>query len=106
MTTFVESIRAEYIRYKTLAESAIAQLEDDDLTRNGPIVGNSIAMICWHVGGNLRSRFTEFLTSDGEKPWRNREEEFRHRAVTRAELLEVWDGGWSVAGRADGSYRY
>ncbi|MGI8401650.1 MAG: DUF1572 family protein [Gemmatimonadaceae bacterium] len=96
MTTFVESIRAEYVRYRTLAESAIAQLGDDDLTRDGPSVGNSIAVICWHIGGNLRSRFTEFLSSDGEKPWRKREEEFRKRSVTRAELLEVWDGGWGV----------
>jgi uncharacterized damage-inducible protein DinB len=96
MTTFVESIRAEYIRYKTLAESAIAQLDDADLSREGAAEGNSIAVICWHIGGNLRSRFTEFLTSDGEKPWRKREEEFRHRSVTRAELLEIWEGGWSA----------
>ena len=62
----------------------------------GPGGGNSILVICWHVAGNLRSRFTDFLTSDGEKPWRNREEEFQDRAATRAELLAHWEMGWSA----------
>src|SRR5690348_16754249 len=53
-------------------------------------------MICWHVAGNLKSRFTEFLTSDGEKSWRNREEEFQGRAVSRAELLAKWEDGWKA----------
>ena len=96
MTTIIESIRAEYLRYKALAEAAIGQLADDDLSAPGPSGGNSIAVICWHISGNLRSRFTEFLTSDGEKPWRNREEEFQARAVTRAELLSKWNQGWDV----------
>ena len=96
MMIFIESIRAEYLRYKALAEAAIGQLSDDDLSAHGPSDGNSIAVICWHVSGNLRSRFTDFLTSDGEKPWRNREEEFQGRAVTRAELLSKWNQGWEV----------
>ena len=50
----------------------------------------------WHIGGNLASRFTDFLTSDGEKPWRRRDEEFLQRTVTRAELLEKWNSGWSA----------
>ena len=58
--------------------------------------GNSIATICWHVAGNLRSRFTDFLTTDGEKPWRRRDEEFEGRAVSRDELLEKWQDGWRV----------
>ena len=58
--------------------------------------GNSIATICWHVSGNLKSRFTDFLTTDGEKPWRKRDEEFERRAVTREELLAHWAGGWGV----------
>jgi uncharacterized damage-inducible protein DinB len=94
--TIIDSIRAEYLRYKALAEAAIGQLNDDDLSAQDPNGGNSIAVICWHVSGNLRSRFTEFLTSDGEKPWRNREEEFQGRAVTRAELLSKWNQGWDV----------
>jgi len=96
MTTIIDSIRAEYLRYKALAEAAITQLGEDELSIRGPNGGNSIAVICWHVSGNLKSRFTEFLTSDGEKPWRNREEEFQDRTVTRAALLSKWSQGWDV----------
>jgi uncharacterized damage-inducible protein DinB len=93
---FMDSIRSEYLRYKALAEGAVAQLNDTQLTVDGPAGSNSIATICWHVSGNLRSRFTDFLTTDGEKPWRKRDEEFEPRAVTRAELLEKWEQGWAV----------
>jgi uncharacterized damage-inducible protein DinB len=92
----VASIQAEYLRYKALAEAAIAQLGDTDLVASGQGDGNSIAVICWHIGGNLRSRFTDFLTTDGEKPWRKRDEEFEPRTVTRAELLAEWERGWTV----------
>lgn len=94
MSTFIDSIRAEYERYKALAEGAIAQLADQDL--HAPVQANSIAIIAWHVSGNLASRFTDFLTTDGEKPWRNREEEFVNRTVTRAALLEKWRAGWAI----------
>jgi uncharacterized damage-inducible protein DinB len=96
MTSFVHSIQAEYLRYKALAESAIDQLKEDELSTLGPTGGNSIAVICWHISGNLQSRFSEFLTSDGEKPWREREEEFQVRTVTRGELLSKWNQGWQV----------
>jgi hypothetical protein len=96
MPTLVDSIRAEYLRYKALAEAAIAQVEDGDLSVPGPSGGNSLAAICWHVSGNLRSRFTDFLDSDGEKPWRAREEEFQPRTVTRAELQAKWSEGWDA----------
>jgi uncharacterized damage-inducible protein DinB len=91
-----QSIRAEYLRYKELAEKAIAQLHPADLTAVPPGGGNSIATICWHVSGNLRSRFSDFLTSDGEKAWRKRDEEFEERNVTREELLAKWQQGWDV----------
>jgi uncharacterized damage-inducible protein DinB len=93
--TIVESIRAEYLRYKTLAEAAIRQLDDVQLAAHTSQNSNSVATICWHLGGNLKSRFTEFLTSDGEKPWRHREEEFQARSVTKVELLEKWEDGWT-----------
>lgn len=96
MTTFIDSIRAEYLRYKTLAEAAIDQLPDNALSAEGPDGGNSIAVICWHISGNLRSRFTDFLTSDGEKPWRNRDEEFEARTVSREALLAKWNLGWNA----------
>jgi hypothetical protein len=96
MRLIIESITGEYQRYKALAEGALGQLTEAQLVAAGPNGGNSIATICWHVAGNLRSRFTEFLTTDGEKPWRRREEEFQARTVTHAELLVHWEGGWSV----------
>ena len=96
MTNIIDSIRAEYLRYRALAEAAIDQLTEDQLSAEGANGGNSVAVICWHVSGNLRSRFTEFLPSDGEKPWRKREEEFRARTVTRDELLSKWNQGWEA----------
>jgi uncharacterized damage-inducible protein DinB len=96
MMTIVESVRAEYVRYKTMAEAAIRQLDDAQLAAHTSGNSNSIATICWHVAGNLKSRFTDFLTSDGEKPWRHREEEFEPRTVTKAEVLEKWEDGWTA----------
>jgi hypothetical protein len=96
MTNIIDSIRGEYLRYKALAEAAVDQLGEDELSAPGPNGGSSIAVICWHVSGNLRSRFTDFLASDGEKPWRNREEEFQARTVSRAALRAKWDEGWDA----------
>ena len=90
------SIRSEFLRYKGLAEGAIAQVRDDELSVQGPGEPGSVTTICWHVGGNLHSRFTDFLTSDGEKPWRDRESEFDARTVARAELLAHWERGWEA----------
>jgi len=95
MASVIQSISGEYRRYKALAEGALAQLSDGEICTPAPGAGNSIATICWHISGNLRSRFTDFLTSDGEKPWRNREDEFQARSVTKAELLAHWEEGWS-----------
>jgi hypothetical protein len=96
MSAIIHSITAEFRRYKALGDSTLAQLEDGELAVPGPNGGNSAAVLVWHIGGNLASRFTDFLTSDGEKPWRQRDEEFVRRAVTRSELLEKWNGGWNV----------
>ena len=92
----IESICGEYERYKKLAESAMAQIDEERLSAAPSAESNSIAMICWHVSGNLKSRFTDFLTSDGEKPWRKREEEFDARTVSRADLLAKWEDGWGA----------
>ena len=96
MRTVVSSIESEYRRYKRLGEDAFRQLDADALARRPPGEGNSVAMIVWHLSGNLRSRFTDFLRSDGEKPWRDRESEFAPRAVSMAEVLDKWEGGWTV----------
>ena len=90
------SIQGEYLRYKKLAEAAIAQVPDDKLAAMASDQSNSIVVICWHVSGNLQSRFTDFLTADGEKPWRDRESEFVPRNAARAELMAPWDDAWSV----------
>jgi GNAT superfamily N-acetyltransferase len=90
----VSSALAEYRRYKALAEAAMAQLDEAELSQPGPGGGNSIAMLVWHVSGNLASRFTDFRTSDGEKPWRHRDDEFVQRTVTHGELLDRWESGW------------
>ena len=96
LNALIKSIEAEYLRYKALAESALKQVPEPLLSQSGPANGNSLAVICWHVSGNLKSRFTDFLTSDGEKPWRNREEEFAARAVSRSELMDKWSDGWQA----------
>jgi hypothetical protein len=92
----IQSIAGEYRRYKALAEAALEQVPEVALSQPGPSGGNSLATICWHVSGNLQSRFTDFLTSDGEKPWREREEEFASRQVSRGELLTKWNQGWDA----------
>jgi hypothetical protein len=90
------SIADEYKRYKALAEAAIAQLTDEELTRVGPAAGNSIDMLIRHVAGNLKSRFTDFRTSDGEKPWRRRDDEFEAASLSRVELMAMWENAWAV----------
>jgi hypothetical protein len=92
----ISSIEAEYKRYKALAESAIAQVGDEELARTGPGDSNSIEMLVRHLAGNLRSRFSDFRTSDGEKAWRNRDEEFEPATLTRQQLLQGWDEAWNM----------
>jgi hypothetical protein len=92
----IASIEAEYKRYKALADAAIGQVGDEELARTGPGGSNSLDMLVRHLAGNLRSRFTDFRTSDGEKPWRVRDDEFEPAALTRPELLGGWDEAWSV----------
>ncbi|MGB8989840.1 MAG: DUF1572 family protein [Candidatus Sulfotelmatobacter sp.] len=80
--------------YKRLAERAMAQAADEALTSALDAEGNSIAIIVKHMSGNMRSRWTNFLTTDGEKPDRNRDSEFEAPAATRAELMAQWEAGW------------
>jgi hypothetical protein len=92
----IDDFRSEYARYRSLGERALAQLPDAALNRIPSPEGNSAAMIVRHMGGNLASRFTDFLTADGEKPWRARDEEFVEREYTRAEVEAWWLRGWDV----------
>ena len=92
----VDSIEAEYRRYKALADAAIEQVSDEELAAAAPGGGNSIEMMVRHIAGNLQSRFTDFRTSDGEKPWRHRDAEFEAAALHRRELLDAWEAGWQA----------
>jgi uncharacterized damage-inducible protein DinB len=92
----IEAVRSEFLRYRRLAEGAMAQIPDGALTESPADGSNSIAVICQHVAGNLRSRFTDFLVSDGEKPWRRRDDEFVPRLETRDAILADWVSGWDV----------
>jgi hypothetical protein len=92
----VQSLVDEYKRYKALAEAAISQVGDEELGSAGHEGGNSIEMLIRHIAGNLKSRFTDFRSSDGEKPWRNRDDEFESAGLSRTELIQVWEDGWNV----------
>ncbi|HLW63800.1 MAG TPA: DUF1572 family protein [Gemmataceae bacterium] len=80
---------------KRLADRAVEQLPDHKLRIALDANTNSIAVIMKHVAGNLRSRWTDFLSADGEKPWRNRDDEFVDTFASRQELLEFWERGWT-----------
>ena len=94
---FLENARFETRRLKDLAEKAIAQVEDDSLLHHAlDAESNSIAVVMQHLGGNLSSRWTRFLETDGEKPDRHRDREFEPSpALARHELMEIWERGWS-----------
>jgi hypothetical protein len=91
---YLRQAAAEARRYKALAEGAMAQVGDGDLHRVPEAESNSIAVLVQHIAGNLRSRWTDFLTADGEKPDRNRDGEFEDRGLARAELARLWEEGW------------
>ena len=88
---------------KRLADRALAQVPDDKLHVALDANTNSIAVIIKHVAGNLLSRWTDFLTTDGEKPWRKRDGEFLDSFKSRAELLEFWERGWACLLKTLGS---
>jgi hypothetical protein len=92
----ISSIKYEYLRYKKLGEGAIIQTPEYGLNKVFGEDNNSISVIAAHISGNLNSRFADFLTTDGEKPWRKRDTEFEGRDLTKSELLQLWDDGWVV----------
>jgi len=91
---FLESSIKLFRYYKGLGDKAIAQLNDEDVLQKPNIASNSIALIVHHLSGNMLSRFTDFLTTDGEKPWRDREAEFEVEYPNKAALLVAWEKGW------------
>ena len=94
-TSYLEDARSLFAYYKKLGERAIAQISDEQLTLTLDGEANSIVTIVKHMAGNMRSRWTDFLTTDGEKPDRHRDSEFEEPPVTRAALLQTWEAGWA-----------
>ena len=90
----IETTISELGKVKALADKAIAQLSDDQLWTRVDPESNSVAVIMRHVAGNMRSRWTDFRTSDGEKPDRHRDQEFEDTTQSRAQLLDEWEDGW------------
>jgi uncharacterized protein DUF1572 len=93
-TSYVKDSIGLFHYYKKLGERAMAQCPDDGLFTTLDAESNSIAIIVKHMAGNMRSRWMDFLTTDGEKPDRNRDTEFEDAPKTRAALMELWERGW------------
>ena len=102
----LDELRRQFRGHKRLAEGAMAQLRDDDLFVALDPESNSVAILVKHLAGNMRSRFTDFLASDGEKPDRHRDREFELDAKpSRAEVLRWWEDGWACVHAALDSLR-
>lgn len=92
---FIESAISEFQRYKALGDKTFSQLSDKEIHWQNGDFDNSVAIIAKHIAGNMLSRWTNFLTEDGEKSWRHRETEFEQPPETKAEMIAVWEKGWN-----------
>lgn len=92
---YLESVKKQFLYYKTIADKAMAQLEPDQLSVALNENTNSIATIIKHLSGNMLSRWTDFLTTDGEKEGRNRDSEFEETIIDKETLLIIWEKGWT-----------
>ena len=101
-TSYLEESLALFRQYQKLAEGAMAQVTDEQLFAALDPEANSIAIIVKHMTGNMRSRWTDFLTTDGEKPDRHRDTEFEEPPSTREVLMALWQAGWDCVFRALG----
>jgi hypothetical protein len=94
---YLEEVRRQFRGHKRMGEAAMAQLRDEDFFVTLDPEANSVAILVKHLSGNMRSRFTDFLTSDGEKPDRFRDREFEiTSATTRADVMKWWEDGWAI----------
>lgn len=100
MDSYLESVKKQFLYYKMLGEKAMDQLQEEQLFWQYNGESNSIAILINHITGNMLSRFTDFLTTDGEKPWRNRDAEFTNPFHNKAELMDRWNAGWDCLMRA------
>jgi len=92
---FLTSATKQFEYYKLLGEKTFDQLPDEKLVWEYNAESNSIATIVKHLSGNMLSRWTDFLTTDGEKEWRNRDGEFENDIKTKTEVLKIWNKGWN-----------
>lgn len=92
--SYLESVKKQFLYYKNIGEKAINQLDPEQLFVAINDDTNSIANIVKHLSGNMLSRWTNFLTTDGEKEWRNRDGEFENILTTKDEVLTIWNSGW------------
>lgn len=92
---YLDSVKKQFLYYKTIGEKAIGQLEPAQLFVSANDDTNTIATIIRHLSGNMLSRWTDFLTTDGEKEWRNRDGEFENSIQTKEEIMQLWDKGWN-----------
>ncbi|PKA99512.1 uncharacterized protein DUF1572 [Flavobacteriaceae bacterium MAR_2009_75] len=92
---YLKSVVFEFRRYKDLGDKSFAQLEDNEILWTNGGDDNSISQIVKHLSGNMLSRWTNFLTEDGEKPWRNREHEFQQPYGSKQEMIVAWEKGWT-----------
>jgi len=96
-SAYLDDVKSQFGKMKKLVEDAVAQVQDEELAQRLDPESNSIALIMRHMAGNLRSRFTDFLTTDGEKPNRNRDGEFEESGeMTRRRVIDDWESGWRV----------
>ena len=95
-TAFLSSAIKRFNEYKGLGEKTFAQLNDEQMLRQPNEASNSIAVIIQHLHGNMLSRWTNFLTEDGEKSWRQRDAEFEVHALSKEQLIQLWEEGWKV----------
>ncbi len=91
---YLENVKKQFLYYKLLAEKSFEQLEPHQLFEQYNEDTNSISTIVKHLSGNMLSRWTDFLTSDGEKNWRNRDDEFENTIRTKEEMMLIWNKGW------------
>jgi hypothetical protein len=96
MTEFLESTRKQFAYYKLLGDKTLERLPFEKLVESPDPKSNSIAIMVNHLRGNMLSRWTDFLTSDGEKSWRNRDGEFEQSFENKEELMRAWEEGWKV----------
>ncbi|MFZ4544675.1 MAG: DUF1572 family protein [Saprospiraceae bacterium] len=95
MNSYLSSVKKQFEYYRRLGEKAVEQMSDEALFYQYNEESNSVATIIKHLHGNMLSRWTDFLNSDGEKSWRNRDDEFENTIYDRTQLLELWENGWN-----------